>query len=395
MAKIISQNSITVFAGGRAHIIRSENRRFEEVLDAMANGADDDQLADLIDVATAVRSFGDGKIQVIGGKVYFGDEEVHNVVVDRIIRFISEDLPHTPLIRFLERLMTNPSKNSVDQLYVFLEKNNLPVTEDGHFLAYKAVTNDYKDKHTQKVDNAPGLDAITPMRRNEVDDNPNSHCSYGYHVGALTYVKGFACGYGSPIGDKIVVCEVDPSNVVSVPNDCNGEKMRVTYYKVICDYNGPLPDDYQNTDSLVSSNDDCDSDSDDDSDDDGYCSDCDSHQYCSCCCDNDDNSQDDSNDDCDPSDPDYTLCAWKKAVADGETSLSHKDWVDSIVKSESDDDSGEDKTLVMVIDGQNKLNGLPLDIHEIEVVQDGKPKTMKVVGTEPQETECDCGCNCH
>ena len=32
---------------------------------------------------------------------------------------------------------------------------------------------------------------------------------------------------------KVVLCEVDPSNVVSVPIDYNNTKMRVCEYKVI------------------------------------------------------------------------------------------------------------------------------------------------------------------
>jgi hypothetical protein len=130
-------------------------------------------------------------------------------------------------------------------------KENLPITDDGCFLAYKAVTNQYLDKHTRTVDNTPGSNAVPPMPRYKVDDNPDSHCSTGYHVGALPYVQGFASGYGSVNGDKIVVCQVDPANVVSVPNDCNGEKMRVTHYTVLCDYNGPLPSDYQSGDDLL------------------------------------------------------------------------------------------------------------------------------------------------
>ena len=49
------------------------------------------------------------------------------------------------------------------------------------------------------------------------------------HVGALAYAITFCSGGGS----RIVICEVDPENVVCVPYDCSQQKMRVCEYKVI------------------------------------------------------------------------------------------------------------------------------------------------------------------
>jgi hypothetical protein len=299
MAKIITQDSITVFAGGKAHIIRKENRRFSEVCNAITRGDSEDRLAELIDVATTItNSFGDS-VSVISGKVYFKGEEIHNVVVDRILSFIDKGLPHEPLVKFLERLLQNPSHHSVRQLYGFLEKENLPITDEGYFLAYKAVTYQYLDKHTRTVDNTPGANAVPPMPRYKVDDNPDSHCSTGYHVGALPYVQGFASGYGSVTGDKIVVCQVDPANVVSVPNDCNGEKMRVTHYLVLCDYNGPLPSDYQSDEGLFKTTSE--------------------HHF-------------------------YRRVEWRDEVNNGDTELGYEDWVQFKLETEDsdDDDSCDD-----------------------------------------------------
>lgn len=36
------------------------------------------------------------------------------------------------------------------------------------------------------------------------------------HVGSLEYVRGFASGYGSEGGDRIVIVEFDPADAVSV-----------------------------------------------------------------------------------------------------------------------------------------------------------------------------------
>jgi predicted RNA-binding Zn-ribbon protein involved in translation (DUF1610 family) len=113
----------------------------------------------------------------------------------------------------------------------------MPITCEGTFLACKGVREDYKDCHTGTIDNRPGA-VIPPMDRSEVDDNPNNHCSNGYHCGAWDYAKSF--------GARVVLVEVDPADVVSVPSDYNAQKCRVTWYKVLSDMlepvNGPLKD---------------------------------------------------------------------------------------------------------------------------------------------------------
>jgi hypothetical protein len=61
----------------------------------------------------------------------------------------------------------------VTELYGFLEKGNLPITNDGHFLAYKKVRKDYKDCHSGTMDNSIGQ--VVEMERNQVDDKAEKH----------------------------------------------------------------------------------------------------------------------------------------------------------------------------------------------------------------------------
>jgi len=50
----------------------------------------------------------------------------------------------------------------------------------------------------------------------------------------------FASGYGSPRGDRIVLVEFDPANVVCVPRDSAQQKIRCTVYTVISEFTGEL-----------------------------------------------------------------------------------------------------------------------------------------------------------
>jgi hypothetical protein len=48
-------------------------------------------------------------------------------------------------------------------------------------------------------------------------------------------------GYGSlENGDKIVIVKINPADVVSVPSDCNYEKLRTCRYEVVGEYQGEL-----------------------------------------------------------------------------------------------------------------------------------------------------------
>lgn len=228
---IVTEGGITAVIDGESYTVTSDNPVYSQVKDAIINREDRETIANLFRTANAVKRYSKGNIQVQNGSLYFGGEEIHNVVVDRIFAFMAEGLPVEPLIEFLKRLLANPSRRSVDQLYKFLEHKNLPITEDGFFLAYKGVNDDYTDCHTGTFDNTPGR--VNAMERNKVDDDFRAGCSSGFHAGSLEYSTSF--------GRRTVIVKIDPADVVSVPEDCNCQKLRTCKYEVVQDYDGPLP----------------------------------------------------------------------------------------------------------------------------------------------------------
>ncbi len=163
----------------------------------------------------------------------------------RVLALSAEGKSPNPLLRFYERLQKNPSKRSVDQLFPFLDKMNIPITADGCFLAYKGVNSDYTDRHSGTISNRPGTTVKLP--RNLVSDDPREECHFGLHVGARSYAGNFA--------DKMVICKVDPENVVCVPYDNSQQKMRVCEYKVIGNYGDDLPSDVIDGEDLETAHD--------------------------------------------------------------------------------------------------------------------------------------------
>lgn len=225
--------NITIIIDNEPYVIEPTHPNHALISDAITN-ADWDEIPNLVDIPKAVTTYSQGEVEVVDGEILYQGEVIHNVVCDRILAFMDQDLPFEPLLKFLERLMANPSKRSVDELYRFLEHRNMPIDEDGFFYAYKGVDNNYRDCHTGKYDNRPGQSHRMP--RNQVCDNATVACSQGFHVGSLSYATGF--------GSKTVIVKVDPADVVSIPKDSNEQKMRTAAYTVVGYYKDALNDHY-------------------------------------------------------------------------------------------------------------------------------------------------------
>jgi hypothetical protein len=108
-----------------------------------------------------------------------------------------------------------------------LEKNSLPITPDGCFLAYKKVRNDYLDIHSGTMNNSVGQ--VVSMERNEVDDDKDRTCSAGLHFCSQDYLPHFGNGYDN----RVVILKINPRDVVSIPSDYNNAKGRACRYEVV------------------------------------------------------------------------------------------------------------------------------------------------------------------
>lgn len=226
---ILTETQLTVILpSGGPKAINKSSPLFEKIKEALV-AKDYDKVIKLLDSETTIREFfnGDLNVEVRNGHVFIDGETVPDILNKRILAFIQQDLPYEPIVNFWKNLVKNPSKNSVDQLYGCLDHNHHPITSDGCFIAYKAITGDYKDKHTQTISNKIG--ETVRMLRNKVDDDKHVTCSHGLHVASFEYAKNFMANYG----DRIVLVKVNPEHVVSVPADYQNQKLRVCEYTII------------------------------------------------------------------------------------------------------------------------------------------------------------------
>ena len=225
-AAMVTGDSVILMIDGQTTPIASSHVNFTAIREAAAAGLYS-EIPSLLDMVTAITDFGKGLVTIKDGEVLYKDKPTHGTVTDRILAMMREGFTVTPMIRFLENLMENPSFRAVQELYDFLEASDLPLTEDGYFLAYKMVRDDYMDHRTGTFDNSVG--AMPSMPRNEVNEDKNQTCSSGLHVCAQGYL-GF---YGG--GGRTMLCKVNPRDVVSVPVDYKNSKMRTCAYTVIAE----------------------------------------------------------------------------------------------------------------------------------------------------------------
>ncbi len=238
---IITNNSVVAFIKGQRYTCPCESVRYKRVLAAINNNDDDafkqamtETEAQSLSQAVEAKGF-----TVVNGIVALDGVEIIGSLQEKLSRMIREDHNIDHFGAFIRNLRQNPSRSAVKELYDFLSYAELPITENGTLLAYKGVNNDYwscKAGSTKlkkgKVDNTGrifnGVGEEIECDRVEVDDDRRNECSNGLHVGSHNYAVKF--------GSRTVVVEVNPKDVVSVPLDCECQKMRVCGYKVISDY---------------------------------------------------------------------------------------------------------------------------------------------------------------
>lgn len=227
-----NDQGINILHRNKMWTITVDDKAFELLSDFLASGVkNDEELDQLVDKETFVKSKTYGWVTIEGGVVYFAGSPVHNSLTEKLVTLVDEGLDPAPWARFMENVNQNPSYKSRESLFDFLDKWQAPITPDGHFIAFKNVRSDFFDIHSGTMDNSPGN--VVSMVRSEVNDDSNQTCSAGLHCCATSYLNSF---YVS--GGKTVIVKVHPRDVVSVPADYNHAKMRVCRYEVLAEVEG-------------------------------------------------------------------------------------------------------------------------------------------------------------
>lgn len=196
------------------------------------------------------------QINLENGKLFFRDdveidEATSAVIYKQIMK--NKTIDKTTVENFRKKVNENISPFVKEQLLTWIqymglvEGETLTIAPDGDLIGYKGVTKSPNGKMVSihsgpgivngekflnvRLENEPGN--IVEIDRDIVDDDPATGCSSGLHIGTFSYASSFA-------DTDVVLCKFDPADVVSVPVDCQAQKVRVCKYEVIDKVKKPI-----------------------------------------------------------------------------------------------------------------------------------------------------------
>lgn len=252
--------AVITFFGDVNDSITDESPNFEEVLEYINSvdpqDIDPDFLSSLVSPRQAVTKYVkkiSDRIAFIDGELTFDGDIIDNSLSRTIISLSTGDGSGDPrkLVRFLDNLMTNPSAHSREQLYDWIRPRDITITNDGHFLAYKGLRKDFTS-----INSGPGIVNDVSYSNEHLDNNPGNvveiarskvladsfvGCASGLHAGTYEYASSFAQG-------QLVLVKINPRDVVSVPTDCEAQKLRVSRYEVLESIEQKIDDVYYDPD---------------------------------------------------------------------------------------------------------------------------------------------------
>lgn len=221
---------ISIFLDGNIETIDTTHPNFTRIMQAVVEGEDPTPLLSVESAVTRI----DDRVSIVDEVLHFDGNPVHDHLANTILRYTREGRDTRGLVRFMERLASNPSRRSREQLFEWTQAKDITIDEDGYFVGYKGVSENMTSisagfaivngkEHNGNIPNAIG--SVIEMPREMVQDDPNQGCSYGLHVGNYSYARGF--------GRVLLEVKVDPADVVSVPADCSFQKLRCCKYEVL------------------------------------------------------------------------------------------------------------------------------------------------------------------
>ena len=229
---LITAKAATIYRHQEGHIASmrtfpSDDYRYERIKEMHQNGDQDysEFFAELkLKEVSFVTEHG---VKVSKEGIYLNNLHLQDQLADWIVENIDSISPDSSYIRFLDNLAQNPDQRMQEQLYGFLKHTDVKINEDGMVLAYKAVSHNFNDIHSNTFDNSVG--AVVEMPRDEVDDDPENTCSHGLHVAAASYIPQYG---RKEYQHRVVQVLINPKDFVSIPVDYNFAKARVCRYTV-------------------------------------------------------------------------------------------------------------------------------------------------------------------
>lgn len=229
-AGIVTPNGLSFVYKGSPRTVAKDHQNYDAILKAYNEG-DVETLEVLCNIVKFVAKVTNGDVKISDDSVYWRGTKVNAFLATRIIELLRDKLSIDSISRFTEKLMTNPTVDVRDDLYKWLENGNMPIFDDGDFLAYKYVGKGYLSVHSGPSGKVyQGVGEVVTLPREECNANRDITCSTGLHFCSLDYLPKFA----SNLNDgHVIIVKINPADVVAIPTDYNLTKGRTCRFEVI------------------------------------------------------------------------------------------------------------------------------------------------------------------
>lgn len=187
-------------------------------------------------------------LSIRDGHIFFGDQRLEETLANHMMSLLDEqnapkdEKMWRSYVKFLDNLHQNANEDIRKQLFRWMEYENkagngFGITEDGCLVGYKGCGGTLLEpmskftgfaivdgvEYNGHIPNKVG--SVVQMPRSTVQNDPSIGCSVGLHVGTRDYAVQWA-----PV---LLLVKVNPRDVVSVPYECDSQKMRVCEYTVL------------------------------------------------------------------------------------------------------------------------------------------------------------------
>lgn len=239
-----NKNFWTVVLDGKPYQFDHTHAEYAALVECVKVG-DADSFLEVFSVGTVIENWSEGQFEFRDGYLYYGqDEQIASQPTERIIDMLKQGWDHKPMLRYLGNLYENVSQRAVQESYDWSMHKGLPITDDGYMIGYKGVAvysgEDRQDNLGRTLTNGDLVDKYTGnsfrnnvgdenhMPRRQVCDDHTRGCESGLHIGTFQYAESWA-GHGG----SVVLVKFNPADIVSVPSDCECQKIRVSKYTVL------------------------------------------------------------------------------------------------------------------------------------------------------------------
>lgn len=259
---VVSEKSLTMMLNDERVTIPRGNHGFDEAAKHLESSMihDVDYLTNLTNMKDAVKTLVGDNVTMTEDGYCIDDIKVPKELEEHLLNLKKKNYDTTIIEKFIENVMQIPNsyedangikrknpwaEQTRESIYGFLASNGYVITDDGCFLAEKIVCHDYGSIHSSNEGHRVfyKIGSTVSLPRYMCDHNPNITCSSGLHVCSDGYNFG---SYNSNVSekDRLLICKINPKNVVSIPDEYGMNKIRVCEMEVIreADVRGALRD---------------------------------------------------------------------------------------------------------------------------------------------------------